>query len=595
VPDWRDRFRAPAVISAKVAELNHDRGVVITDVDDKFQAYAWDRTNGSIRAVTDSKGAVTSTAISHDGEWIYAMVEKEVGTEIGHVHRFSFAGDFSEDVTPDLPYFTSFEFVPTPTGLAAIGGVEGRQALIVVDHDGARVFSMPSLATGLAVTPDGGKVAVTMSTPGKGLVPMTHVLDAVSGEVLDEVSDMSGGAIYGDTMAVAFVDGDWMRPGLRESGVVMPIDTDIPGDVIPVDWARDGSTVLLVQSYRAKTALFLYEVATARITELARPPGGIYPQVEASLITPDVALSIWSDSNNPWRVFVCAPDEYRLALELEEQRTFPGPEWEEVTFPSAGIDIQGWLLRPEGDGPWPTVLYTHGGPTSVAGPMFSPICSAWFDAGFAVASINYRGSTTFGESFREALTGNLGGPDIDDVVAARQWLVDDGVADPDRIVKNGYSYGGYLTLQSLGTHPELWAAGVAGAPIADWQMSYEDSNDVLKGYFISLWGGTPDQLGDAVTRGSPSSYVSDYQAPVLISQPEGDSRTPIRPVQQFVDDLKANGKDVDLTILKGGHAGSGINQMIEMVETWLEFATEEVGLGKQVNRSTPQGKDHTDQ
>jgi dipeptidyl aminopeptidase/acylaminoacyl peptidase len=189
-----------------------------------------------------------------------------------------------------------------------------------------------------------------------------------------------------------------------------------------------------------------------------------------------------------------------------------------------------------------------------------------------VASINYRGSTNFGRYFREALTGRIGGPDIDDVVWAWRWLVDSRIADPDRVVKSGYSYGGYLTLQALGTHPELWVAGVVGAPIADWVISYEDQNDILRGYQLSLFGGPPEDLPEAYAKASPRTYAANYQAPILISQPENDPRTPIRPVQMFVDDLRAHDKTVALQLLRGGHAGSGVEQTIEMMESWLDFA-----------------------
>ncbi len=576
--DWRDRFRAPAVTSAHVARDNEARGVVITDIDDKFQAYAWDRVDGSLRQVTDTKGAVISTAISHDGEWIYAMVESEAGTEIGHVHRFSFDGTWSEDTTPDVGLYSSFGLRPTPEGILIVAGLEGRQSLLVVDGTGSRAITMPSLVIGVSADEEGGRAVATMSTPGQGMVPMMNVVDLKSGEFLAEVHGMAAGAIRGDRIAVGRVDGEWIRPGIWGDGQVTPIETDVEGDLAPTDWSNDGSAILLSGSHRSKSALYLYDTSTGSVIPVACPPGGTYPMSLARFVGSRRVISVWSDANNPWRVFESTPESYELALDLDEQRSFPGPLWEEINVPSdAGHKIQGWLLRPGGEGPWPTVLYTHGGPTSVAGPMFSPIAGAWFDSGFAVASINYRGSTTFGQSFREALTGNLGGPDVDDVVAAARWLVESGIARRDAIIKNGYSYGGYLTLQSLGTHPDLWAGGVAGAPIADWRMTYEDSNDILKGYFVSIWGGTPDHLGDSMDRSSPRSYVADYRAPLLISQPEGDSRTPIRPVQVFVDELTQNGKDVDLRIMAGGHAGSGISQTIEMMESWLEFGTRVLG------------------
>ncbi|MDX1468083.1 MAG: prolyl oligopeptidase family serine peptidase [Acidimicrobiia bacterium] len=577
--DWRDRFRAPAVTFAQVARDEASRGVVITDIADKFQAYAWDRSRGSIRQVTDAKGAIIASAISRDGNWIYAMVENEAGTEIGHLHRFSFDGSYSEDVTPGLPYYTSFGFAPTLSGLVAVAGIEGKQALLVVDAETVRVIHVPSLVQGLAVTKDGTRAAVTMTTPGQGMVPMMHVLDLESEEVLYELPNMRGGAILDEQVAVSYVDGEWAAPAIWSDGSVTPLKVRLDGSVTPVDWSEDGSTILLSQSFRSSSQLHLYHVETGEVTQLISPPGATYPMSYPSLVDAQRALSIWSDANNPWRVFELGPEGYEVSLQLEEQKTFPGPLWEEFTFSSTGgIEIQGWLLRPEREGPWPTILYTHGGPTSVSGPSFAPISSAWYDSGFAVAAINYRGSTTFGESFREALTGNLGGPDVEDVVAARNWLVDQGIAEPDSIVKNGYSYGGYLTLQGLGTHPDLWAAGVAGAPIADWKMAYEDSNDVLKGYFVSMWGGTPDELGEAMVKGSPLTYAANYEAPLLISQPEGDSRTPLRPVRTFVETLKENGKEVDLRIMSAGHAGAGISQTIEMMESWIDFAKRAVGL-----------------
>jgi dipeptidyl aminopeptidase/acylaminoacyl peptidase len=80
-----------------------------------------------------------------------------------------------------------------------------------------------------------------------------------------------------------------------------------------------------------------------------------------------------------------------------------------VSFTSTdGQEIRGWLGVPDGDGPFPTILYTHGGPESVQTEEFSPEAQAWLDNGFAWFSINYRGSTTFGREFQQQIWGNLG-------------------------------------------------------------------------------------------------------------------------------------------------------------------------------------------
>lgn len=567
------------MIDAQAARRRPNRCVVISDRDGRYQAYAWDRSTGELTMITHADTAVISTAISPDGNWIYAPVEHEPGTELGHIHRFAFDGSGGEDVTPDLDPFPIFGLKATPGGVIGIGAAGGSAALIVVDGADTRVLDLESLVVGLALSDDMRTAAVTSTIPGQGMTPRAQLIDLATGEVLHEHLNMEVGAIHGDMAAVATLEGDWLRPAIMSGEAIRPLSFDEPGDVRPVDWSEDGSTVLLLRTHRAKSSLYLHHVGRDETHPLLLPPGAIHPP-DPSFAGAGVALAIWSDANHPRRVIEVGPDGWTTALELDDGEGFPGPIWEEFWYPSTeGARVQGWLLRPEGEGPWPTVLYTHGGPTSVALPSFNAICSAWFDAGFAVASINYRGSTTFGQSFREALTGRIGGPDVDDVVAAREWLVGQGIADSDRIVKNGYSYGGYLTLQSLGTHPDLWAAGVAGAPIADWVAGYDDTNDALKAYDMSIWGSRPDERAEAAARASPRTYAQDFRAPILITQPEADSRTPTAPVRSFVDDLRAHGKRVELMMLEGGHAGAGQEQTIQMVGAWLEFARAELEPG----------------
>ena len=87
--------------------------------------------------------------------------------------------------------------------------------------------------------------------------------------------------------------------------------------------------------------------------------------------------------------------------------------------------------RPEGDGPFPTVMSVHGGPEWHEGDRFDAEVLAFVDAGYAVALVNYRGSTGYGVGFREALIGNPCLPESEDVNACLDRLIADGVADPD--------------------------------------------------------------------------------------------------------------------------------------------------------------------
>ncbi len=570
--NWRDRFRAPVVIAAKVARDNPTRGVVITDVTGSFQAMAWDRTTDELHQVSASEGAVLSAAISHDGGEIFTLVEETRGTEMGHIHAFPFDGSDSVDLTPGLEPFPVYDYHAIDGGVLAVGAADGAPALVVARDGEFHAVPTPGIPFGLAVSEDAAQVAVATPTPGRGLVQTLTIMAIQSGEVLGTYEEMSPGVYKGSDLAVSHLTGDWMRPGVVRNGTFQAIEVDIPGDVMPVDWSKDGSTILLNQSYRSKGGLWLYLVATGETVQLDGPEGAFHPFASVSLIDDRTALTVWSSANQPWRAVEISTDGWKTAVAVGDAVEFDGPLWEEFEFPTTdGVIAQGWLLRPAGDGPFPTVIYTHGGPTAVASPSFSTMTSAWFDHGYAVASVNYRGSMTFGSSYQEALSGSIGGPDVDDVIAARSYLIEAGIADPGRIVKNGYSYGGYLTLQCLGVHPEGWLAGVAGAPIADWAVMFDEQNAFTKAYALSLFGGTPDDLPELYQSSSPRSHVANYSAPLHISQPENDSRTPFKPVRMFVDDMQAADKEVDLFVMAGGHAGVGKTQTIEMVERWLSF------------------------
>ena len=90
------------------------------------------------------------------------------------------------------------------------------------------------------------------------------------------------------------------------------------------------------------------------------------------------------------------------------------------------------------------------------------------------------------------------------MVAARTWLVAQGVANAEKILVTGGSYGGYLTLQAMGRTPDLWAGGMAIVAIADWFLMYEDQSPLMKSVQHSFFGGTPDEKPEAHRIASPN-------------------------------------------------------------------------------------------
>ena len=132
------------------------------------------------------------------------------------------------------------------------------------------------------------------------------------------------------------------------------------------------------------------------------------------------------------------------------------------------------------------------------------------------------------------------------MVAARNWLVREGIAKSDAILLTGWSYGGYLTLQALGKRPDLWAGGMAGITIADWSIQYQDTADTLRGYQTALFKGTPEERPEQYAASSPISYVEQVRAPVLIIQGRNDTRTPARPIELYEARMRALDKPIEV-------------------------------------------------
>ncbi len=95
--------------------------------------------------------------------------------------------------------------------------------------------------------------------------------------------------------------------------------------------------------------------------------------------------------------------------------------------------------------------------------------------------------------------GNLGHWEIEDMAAADDWLIREGIARVNKILVTGWGlYGGYLTLLALSKLPNLWAGGMAGMATTDWAMEYGDLSGGLRGYSVVLFGGTPEEKPDSV-------------------------------------------------------------------------------------------------
>lgn len=599
---WKQRYRASIVFYTQVAFTNPTRGLACSNQSEVLQLYAWDVPTGDLRQLTFEETGKVNGGISPDGKYIYYL-QDEGNNEIGHYVRVPFEGGDPEDMTPNLPPYSTLSISQSLNSrkIGFTAATEQGFYIYVMDvvEDGSlgepyAIYASERLSFGAMLSYDGdyAVVATTERSEYMDFTLLAFNLNSEGGKLHKALQAKEGSIqpvafapLPGDTrmLATSNVTG-FNRP------VIWDVKTgdrmDIPlqgmeGDISPWDWSPDGSKILLYRLHQAEFELYIYDIERSTLEKLDHPDGSF----GAAYFMPGTdsdeyeIYANWQDSTQPSRVIALDANTGQLKRTvLAPSETPIGTQWQSITFPSThDIQIQGWLALPEGDGPFPMILNTHGGPTAVTTNVFSPTAQAWVDHGFAWLSINYRGSTTFGRDFEHALYGMPGHREVDDMVAAYQWAVDEGYALADSVLLTGGSYGGYLTLQAIGRKPEYWAGGVAQIAIADWVLMYEDQAETLRGYQRSLFGGTPQERPQVHKASSPITYAEDIKAPLLVIQGRNDTRCPSRQMEVYEQKLKSLEKDIQLHWFEAGHGSYATKQQIEHMELSLRFAYRVLG------------------
>jgi dipeptidyl aminopeptidase/acylaminoacyl peptidase len=233
-----------------------------------------------------------------------------------------------------------------------------------------------------------------------------------------------------------------------------------------------------------------------------------------------------------------------------------GPAWfsvpEHLTFPTpdAGTGIgeahalvypptNPAVSAPAGDRP-PLLVLVHGGPTASAVPVLNLDVQYWTSRGFAVADVDYRGSTGYGRRYREALKGRWGVVDLDDVVACASYLAGTGRVDPDRMAIRGGSAGGYTTLAALTMRPGVFSAGASHYGVADLAALAADTHKFESRYLDGLVAPWPEGA-DVYAERSPISHVDVLDTPLAVFQGEEDRIVPPAQAEAIVAALRAKG------------------------------------------------------
>ena len=586
---WEQRFRAPVSFLPEWSPLAPERAVYASNESGVWQVHAWDVTTGERRQVTDHPVGVIDGTPTLDGEGI-VWFQDETGDESGGWLVQPFAGGETRALLEGVPHGWS-EGVAQAPGIvaAALSSRDGFAVYVSLEGGAAREVYRSTESVRLGSVDEGGFLRGALSADGTLLCvehaehgdlihPALRMIDPHSGETVGELLDegMSLVAkcwspIQGDArLAFDHERAGDERPGIWDlaSGERHDLELDLEGAVFVSDWWPDASALLLVNRFEGRDRLYRYELASRDLRPVRSEPGFVWK----ARARPDGGVWLLHEQGHRRRLVL--DDVGEEILSLEGAQAPGGRPYESWHFQNPhGHRVHGFFVTPDDSGgPFPVLMVVHGGPTSLDLDRWQPEVQTYVDAGFAVGMVNYRGSTGYGREWRDSLTGDIGGPELEDVNAGLRNLVDRGIADPGRAVIGGWSWGGYITLLELGKHPDLWACGIAGVPIGDYEDGYEDLSPLLQAYDRALLGGAePKDVPELMRDRNPINFADDVRAPVLFVIGRNDSRCPYRQAMRYVDKLEARGHPHEVYVFETGHGSFDVDERVRQVATIRDF------------------------
>ncbi len=334
---------------------------------------------------------------------------------------------------------------------------------------------------------------------------------------------------------------------------------DFPYDIQRAAWSRDGSRIYADVNMGIHSQLFVLDPAsgeTEQLTEGRHALGGWHYSPAA-----DRHLVSRGQADNPgdlWTLPAAGGEELsrvtRVFEHLAEQ--FQLPRQEAVRWKSNdGTEVEGLLIYPVGyqEGRrYPLIVQTHGGPAASdkygfggGNSRYNPVLAG---KGYLILRPNYRGSTGYGNAFLRDMVGSYFRNAHLDVMSGVDHLIERGLADPDRLIKMGWSAGGHMTNKII-TFTDRFKAASSGAGAVNWVSMYGQSD--VRTYRTPWFGGTPWQKDAPIAtywENSPLKDIWKVTTPTLVLVGGNDVRVPPPQSVELHRALKANGVPTKLYI-----------------------------------------------
>jgi len=341
-----------------------------------------------------------------------------------------------------------------------------------------------------------------------------------------------------------------------EPRLVLP---DFDYEIYGAEWSADGQKIYFVANMGVHIEIFSLELESKKVNQLTDGKHALYgfdyvPQIESLaylLVTPYNPGTFWvTEMNNfsPRLIYDPYPEmeKYKLA------------KYETVRWRSTdGQEVEGILIYPvdyESGKRYPLLAHTHGGPMGSDKLTFDGYAHARAGHGYAILKVNYRGSTGYGNEVLRDMVGHYFNNAHKDVLTGIDYLIEKGIADPDKLGTLGWSAGGHMT-NWLVTYTDRFKAASSGAGASNWISMYAQSD--VRIYRTPWFLGDPWQADsplETYREHSPIFHVHKAKTPTLILCGENDRRVPLPQSVEMYRGLKANGVSTELVIFpRSGH------------------------------------------
>lgn len=394
-----------------------------------------------------------------------------------------------------------------------------------------------------AIPADSGEVQILVDKKGQDIQP----LYSPDGKWLAFVSD-GGKATWADRSDV------YVMPAKGGSAKKLALTFNQEPHLIA--WRADSQSLLVDETF--KTNRVVYDLPIdGTSSKMITQANGQYSSPTINKAG-DLMAFIFQDVSTPPEVMTLSLKNHqiqKLSSVNEDFAKMKHARTEVISWKSKDgkYTIEGMITYPKDyqkGKKYPLFLNIHGGPAGVFGQSYTGAGSifpiqAYPDQGFVVFRPNPRGSGGYGADFRYANYGDWGVGDFDDIMAGVDYLIGENIADPDKMVVSGSSYGGYMTATTI-TKTTRFKAAMMSAGLTDL-VSFTNTTDI-NGFTPDFFSGELWEKPDVYMKHSPIFSVRNVKTPTLIIHGAIDRRVPASQGQELYGALKRLGVSTEMVI-----------------------------------------------